>query len=329
MKLYEYQAKTLFEKFNIPKPDGALAEDLKSIPKAVKKLGKGPWVFKAQVLAGGRGKAGGVKILSTLSEAKKYSKFLFSKKLVTHQTGPAGEKVAAILVEKTQKKIQREMYVSILLDRKLGAPVLLASAQGGMDIETLAKTNPDAILKVPLNTEEALPGYKARSIAKSLGLKGKSILSGAQFLIQLTKLFHSADATLVEVNPLVLTEDGSVIGLDGKITTDDNALFRQPQQLEWKNKFPTPSAEKKAAKAKISYIQLEGDVGCLVNGAGLAMATMDLIKLHGGDPANFLDVGGGANKDQGVHLYQSGVCGMEKFCELNQKLGAAQDRFPL
>lgn len=304
MKLYEYQAKAVYDRFRIPKPAGEVVFDVKSIPAALRKLGKGPWAVKAQILAGGRGKAGGVKIVRSPSEAAQLAKLLFSKPLITHQTGPRGEKVAAILLEKSLPKIARELYVSILLDRKLGIPVLLGSREGGMDIETLAKEKPESIVKYPIDPAERLPGYRARIIAKDLGFAGKQINDAAALLTKLCDAFFAMDADMVEVNPLALTESGEIMALDGKISTDDNALFRHPDQMQWKEKRPQPMAEKRALKAKISYIQLDGNVGCLVNGAGLAMATMDIIKFYGGEPANFLDVGGGANQEQVTEAFK-------------------------
>jgi succinyl-CoA synthetase beta subunit len=304
MKFYEYQAKKIYEQYRVPKPEGEAVTDLKSIPNVLKKLGKGPWAIKAQILAGGRGKAGGVKLVKTPKEALAFAKGLLGKNLVTHQTGPAGEEVAALLIEKSLPKIAREMYVSILLDRKSSLPVLLASKTGGMDIETLAKEDPNAIIRFSIDPVEKLPLYRARLIAKKLGLTGKSINEGATLLSRLTNIFFGIDANMVEVNPLALTEDGTLMALDGKMSTDDNALYRHEDQTAWKAATPQPAAEKRATEAKISYIKLDGSVGCLVNGAGLAMATMDIIKLHGGEPANFLDVGGGANVKQVTEAFK-------------------------
>ncbi len=304
MKLYEYQAKSLFEKYGLPKPAGQIVTKPAELPQALKLLGKGPWALKAQVLAGGRGKAGGVKLLKTPKEAAAFIKGLLGKQLVTHQTGPKGEKVVAILVEKSQRGIVREMYVSIVLDRKSGAPLLIASREGGMDIETLAKEKPDALLRFPLDPALRLPPYRARNIVQEMGLTGRSINDGAKFLSKLADIFFETDANMVEVNPWVVLEDGSLAALDGKISTDDNALFRHPDQQAWQSLTPLSGAEKRAAKAKISYIKLDGNVGCLVNGAGLAMATMDIIKLHGGEPANFLDVGGGATEQQVTEAFK-------------------------
>ncbi len=304
MKLYEYQAKAAYERFRIPKPPGEVLFDLRGLSAALKKLGRGPWAVKAQVMAGGRGKAGGVQLVKTPAEAKRVARRLLGKPLVTHQTGPRGEKVVALLIEKSVPGIAREMYVSVLLDRKTSAPILLASKEGGMDIETLAQTRPEAILRYAVDPEVRLPPYRARLIARDLGLAGKSIPEGGVLLSRVCDAFFSLDASLIEINPLVLTSEGSLVALDGKITIDDNALFRQSDLAAWKDKFPQLAAEKRAAKAKISYIQLDGNVGCLVNGAGLAMATMDIIKLHGGEPANFLDVGGGANAQQVAEAFK-------------------------
>lgn len=298
MKLSEYQAKAVFERHAIPKPDGIVVDNISKLPKALKILGRGPWAIKAQILAGGRGKAGGVKIVKTVHEAKVFAKGLLGKNLVTHQTGPNGEKVKELLIEKSLPKVVRELYVSIFLDRKTQAPVLLASATGGMDIESLAKTNPEAIVRVAIDPEKGLRPFEARVIATRLQLKDKSVLHAASVFTKLSAVFFSSDANLVEINPLALLEDGSFMALDGKIITDDNALYRQADQQGWKSQMSQPIAEKKALAAGISYIKLNGNVGCLVNGAGLAMGTMDIIKLHGGEPANFLDVGGGAKQEQ-------------------------------
>jgi succinyl-CoA synthetase beta subunit len=304
MKFYEYQAKEIYERFGVSKPEGQVVFDVKKLPATLKKMGRGPWVIKAQVLAGGRGKAGGVKIVNTTKEAADLAKKLFSKPLVTHQTGPKGEKVIALLVERPLPKIAREMYVSIVLDRKSAAPVLIASKEGGMDIEMLAHERPDAIFRFPISPLDKLPVYRAREISKQLGLSGKALNDGASLLSKLCDIFYATDANMVEVNPLALTEDGTLMALDGKIATDDNALFRHKDQLGWKEATPQPMAEKRALKAGISYIKLDGNVGCLVNGAGLAMATMDIIKLHGGEPANFLDVGGGAKTEQVTEAFK-------------------------
>jgi succinyl-CoA synthetase beta subunit len=304
MKFYEYQAKEVYERFGVSKPKGLVVHDIKQLNPTLKKMGKGPWVIKAQVLAGGRGKAGGVKIVKTPKEAADLAKTLFAKPLVTHQTGPKGEKVMALLVEQPLPKIAREMYVSIVLDRKSARPVLIASKEGGMDIETLAEERPEAILRFPISPTERLPVYRAREIAKELGLSGKPLNDGAIMLSKLCDIFFATDANMVEVNPLALTETGTLMALDGKIATDDNALYRHSDQLAWKESAPQPQAEKRALKAGISYIKLDGNIGCLVNGAGLAMATMDIIKLHGGDPANFLDVGGGAKTEQVTEAFK-------------------------
>lgn len=298
MKFYEYQSKQIYGQYHIPKPDGQVVFDLKAIPKVIKSLGKGPWAIKAQVLAGGRGKAGGVKLVKTLEEAKAFSKKLLGKKLITHQTGPQGEKVMGLLIEKSLPKISREIYVSVVMDRKSSRPILVGAKEGGMDIEALVKEKPDAIFRIPIDPALRLPLYRARLIAQQFGFTGKAINQAASFFSQLVNIFFDLDASMVEVNPLALTEDGNLMALDGKMTTDDNALFRQPLQREWSAALPQPATEKRAAKANLSYIKLDGNVGCLVNGAGLAMATMDIIKFHGGEPANFLDVGGGANAKQ-------------------------------
>jgi succinyl-CoA synthetase beta subunit len=304
MKLYEYQAKAIFEKAGLPKPVGEVVLKPADLSKALKKVGKGPWAVKVQVLAGGRGKAGGVKLVKSPKDATAFVRQFLGKTLITHQTGPQGEKVVGILVEKSQPGIAREMYVSVVLDRKSGAPILIASQEGGMEIEALAKEKPDALLRIPIDPIDRLPAHRARLIAKDLGLSGKTILDGARFLSKLVDVFFETDANLVEVNPWVLTAEGALVALDGKITTDDNAMYRHADQNEWRALQPQSPAEERAAKAGLSYIKLDGNVGCLVNGAGLAMATMDIIKLHGGEPANFLDVGGGATKEQVTEAFK-------------------------
>ena len=304
MKLYEYQAKSLFRSSGIPTPEGAVFDRTSDLPLLLKRLGRGPWALKAQILAGGRGKAGGIKITSNPKEAKQFSTHLLGKTLITNQTGPRGERVGALYVEKSIPKISKELYAAVLIDRSIGKPVLLASREGGMDIEVLARERPESLIKVVIEPDRKFPQFEGRDIAHQLGLKGTSINAAGTLLSKLVDVFFKTDAMLVEINPLALLENGTLMALDGKISTDDNALFRHADQAIARTKAPMPAAEKKAAKANISYIKLEGNVGCLVNGAGLAMATMDLIKFHGGEPANFLDVGGGANESQVTEAFK-------------------------
>ncbi|MDA8132395.1 MAG: ADP-forming succinate--CoA ligase subunit beta [Elusimicrobia bacterium] len=302
MKLLEYEGKDVFARYGIPlqKRCGVI-----KIGDSLDKLdlsGKGPWVVKAQVLAGGRGKAGGVKLAKTAAEARELAGKMLGMKMVTHQTQGKSLTVEEVLVDEACD-IGREIYISVVLDRKAGAPSIIASAEGGMSIEELAHTHPEKIIRVPVDAEAGLLDYQARQLAFDLNIPKKNFCDFTGFARSLVKVFVENDASLVEVNPLVLTGDERLIALDSKIVTDDNALFRHKDQAA-KPDHEASEIEKEAKAIGINYIGLDGDIGCMVNGAGLAMATLDTVKMAGGDAANFLDVGGGANVEQVTKAFQ-------------------------
>ncbi|MCC7140437.1 MAG: ADP-forming succinate--CoA ligase subunit beta [Planctomycetes bacterium] len=297
MKLHEFQAKALFAEAGLPVPRGRPATSPEDAAKAFAELGGPLAVVKAQIHAGGRGKAGGVKLVRSADEAKAVAASLLGKPLVTKQTGPGGTVVRRVLVEEGLP-LDRELYAAVLLDRKLEAPILMASAQGGMEIEEVAAKDPKAIVKETIDARVGLLPFQARRMAFRLGLGKDLVNKAAAVLTGLVKVFLARDASLVEVNPLVTTKDGRVVCLDGKVTVDDNGLFRQATVNGMRDLDEEDPTERRAKDAGLSYIKLDGNIGCLVNGAGLAMATMDLVKLHGGEPANFLDVGGGATTEQ-------------------------------
>jgi len=296
MKIHEYQGKELFRSYDIPVPNGIVAATPQEAKAAAQKLGTPIVVVKAQIHAGGRGKGGGIKIAKSPDEAAQKAEQLLGKPLVTPQTGPEGKIVKKVLIEQGLD-IAKEHYLGIVLDRQASMPVIMASAEGGMDIETLAKERPEALLRVHVK-EEKLPAYSARRVAYFLGLPAESVSKCVHFVTQLFKLFIDKDATLAEINPLLLTKQGDVLALDAKINFDDNALFRHPEIVALRDLDEEDPFEVEASKYGLNYVKLDGTVGCMVNGAGLAMATMDIIKLAGGKPANFLDVGGGAKKEQ-------------------------------
>lgn len=307
MKLHEYQAKRRMEAFGLPVLKGSVVSAVSEVASALKTLGEGPWVLKAQVHTGGRGKAGGVRLVRDLSEAESFVKGLLGKKLVTHQTGPEGLVVRSILVEPAVN-VDRELYAAVLVNRQTGKPVLMVSSEGGMDIETLAATAPEKIIRVEIDPLRGLESFQARDVAFATGLAGKLLGESVKFFRNLVTLFMSSDASLVEVNPLgVRTGHGGesrLLAMDAKMTLDDNASFRQPTLFKEADTSDLSEAERRAAEVGISYIRLDGAIGCMVNGAGLAMATMDIIKLHGGQPANFLDVGGGATVEQVTEAFK-------------------------
>ena len=303
MKLHEYQAKEVLRQSGVPVPLGIPFLTPASVDHALSKAPAGPWVVKAQVHTGGRGKAGGILKASTADEAKAAAKTLFGKKLVTHQTGPDGIIVQKLYLEQAQT-VTRELYLACVLDRSQGKPVLMASVEGGMDVEELAKTKPEAILYAEVNAATGIEPYQARALAQRMGLKGAALASFASVAQGVAKAFLAWDASMVEVNPLGITADGKAIAMDAKMTLDDNALFRHPQAKEWSDPSEENPLDVRAAQAGVNYIALTGSIGCLVNGAGLAMATMDLVKFHGGDPANFLDVGGSANQQQVTEAFR-------------------------
>ena len=306
MKIHEYQAKAILKKFRVAVPRGAMATSREEAEAAAKELfdaGASGVVVKAQIHAGGRGKGGGVKIAKSLAEASDWASKILGMTLVTHQTGPEGRIVRRLLIEETLP-IEKELYLGILVDRGEGKPVFMASAAGGMDIEQVAAERPDEILKQYVDPGLGLEPFQARKIAFALGLKGSQISAAVQFLTGLYQAFLDTDASLVEINPFVSCTDGRLFALDAKLTFDDNALFRHPDLRELRDVTEEDPLEVEASKYNLNYIKLDGNVGCMVNGAGLAMATMDIIKYAGGMPANFLDVGGGANAEQVAHAFE-------------------------
>lgn len=295
MKIHEYQAKEILRKFNVPVPQGELALSVEEAVEAAKKIPGKIKVVKAQIHAGGRGKGGGVKVAKNLIEVKKYAKEILGMQLITHQTGPEGKKVEKLLIEQGVN-IDRELYVGITLDRAQSKNVIMASTQGGMEIEKVAEETPELIIKETVDPATGLQPFQARKIAFALGLEGEQFKNAVKFLLSLYKAYEATDSSLAEINPLVVTKEGEVIALDAKMNFDDNALYRHQDIVEYRDLTEEEPLEIEASKFNLNYIKLDGNVGCMVNGAGLAMATMDIIKLAGGEPANFLDVGGGANK---------------------------------
>lgn len=296
MNLHEYQAKKLLQWYAIPTPSGAVVSAVSELNDAMQTIGGAAWVVKAQVHAGGRGKAGGVKVVRSLDEASSVASGLLGQSLVTYQNAPDGQPVHQVLVEQTLP-IARELYLSMLVDRSLERVVLVASSEGGMDIEEVAATAPEKILQEVCDPLTGLVDYQARNLAFALGLSGDQIAAFTKLTKGLYKLFKEQDLSLLEINPLVVTTEGKLVALDCKMSIDDNALYRQKLLAEQRDWSQDDSKEAEAHAAGLNYIALNGNIGCMVNGAGLAMATMDLIKLHGGAPANFLDVGGGATAE--------------------------------
>ena len=294
MKIHEYQAKEIFRRFGVPTPRGEMVTTPDQARAVAERLGTKIVVVKAQIHAGGRGKAGGVKLAKSPAEAAGLAKAMMGMKLVTPQTGPGGRIVQRLLIEEGLD-IKRELYLSILVDRAVAAPVIMASTAGGMEIEEVAHTNPELILRETIFPATGLQPYHARKLAFGLGLSGDAAAAAGPFLQGLYRAFLETDASLAEINPLVITKEGNVLALDAKINFDDNALYRHPEFAELRDLDEEEPLEIEASKSNLNYIKLDGNVGCMVNGAGLAMATMDIIKLAGGEPANFLDVGGGAN----------------------------------
>jgi succinyl-CoA synthetase beta subunit len=306
MKIHEYQAKGILKKYGVAVPRGVMATTREEAEAAANELlGSGATgvVVKAQIHAGGRGKGGGVKIAKSAEEAGEIAGKMLGMKLVTHQTGPEGRIVHRLLVEETLP-IDKELYLGILVDRDEAKPVFMASAAGGMDIEQVAADRPEAILKQYIDPGMGLEPFQARKIAFALGLKPPQINPAIQFLTGLYRAFLETDASLVEINPFISCRDGRLFALDAKLTFDDNALFRHTDLRELRDVTEEDPLEVEASKYNLNYIKLDGSVGCMVNGAGLAMATMDIIKYAGGMPANFLDVGGGANAEQVAHAFE-------------------------
>jgi succinyl-CoA synthetase beta subunit len=303
MNLHEYQSKRLFANYGIPVPRGIPAETADAAVAAAEELGGELWVVKAQVHAGGRGKAGGVKLAKTLDEVREYAAGMLGKQLVTHQSGPEGLPINVVYVEEGSG-IDRELYLSMLVDRETSRIAFVASAAGGMNIEEVAAETPEKILTVTIAPDAGLQDYQARQLAFGLGLDKKQMRQFGDLLKRLYKLYRECDASLVEINPLITTSDGDVLALDAKINIESNALFRQPKLVEMRDLSQEDEHEREAAEHDLNYVSLDGDIACMVNGAGLAMATMDLIKLHGGEPANFLDVGGGATAERVAEAFK-------------------------
>jgi succinyl-CoA synthetase beta subunit len=293
MNLHEYQSKALFAEYGIPVPQGHVATSPAEARTAATQLGGSLWVVKAQVHAGGRGKAGGVKLAKSVAEVEEHAKAMLGTRLVTHQSGPEGLPVDHVYIE-TGSSIERELYLSLVVDRSAERIAVMASAAGGMDIEEVAHKTPEKILTLTLHPAAGLEDYQARKLGFGLGLTAQQLTEFRELLRKLTKLFRECDASLVEVNPLIVTKDGHIVALDAKINVEDNALFRQHRLAGMRDAAQEDERERRAREHDLNYVSLEGNIACMVNGAGLAMATMDLIKLHGGEPANFLDVGGGA-----------------------------------
>ena len=303
MKIHEYQGKEILRRFGIPTPRGIPAFSVDEAVKAAESLGGAVWVVKAQIHAGGRGKGGGVKLGKSIAEVRELAGQILGMQLVTHQTGPRGQQVRRLLIEQGAD-IKKELYVGMVVDRTTQRVVLMASSEGGMDIEAVAANTPDRIHKVFIDPGKGLSDREADGVARQIGIPEGSV-AGARTLLQaLYRAFDQTDASLAEINPLILTGDGRVIALDAKLNFDDNGLFRHPDVVEMRDLDEEDPAEIEASKFDLSYISLDGNIGCLVNGAGLAMATMDVIKLYGGEPANFLDVGGGATAEKVTEAFK-------------------------
>src|SRR6059058_328252 len=296
MKVHEYQAKEILRRYGVPTPRGIVADTVDEARQAAKELG-GRVVVKAQIHAGGRGKGGGVKLAKDADEAADITKKMLGMTLVTHQTGPEGRVVRKVLIEEALI-IDRELYLGLTLDRRIGMPVVMASKQGGMEIEEVAARDPKAIHREPIDAVLGPQPFQARAVAYALGLEGDAYKKCVDFVQKLVRAYIDIDASLAEINPLLVTKEGNVLALDCKMNFDDNALFRHKDIIEMRDLNEEDPLEVEASKFGLNYIKLDGSVGCMVNGAGLAMATMDIIKLAGGEPANFLDVGGGASAEQ-------------------------------
>jgi succinyl-CoA synthetase beta subunit len=303
MNIHEYQGKELFRKYGVATPRGIPAFTVEEAVAAAKSLGGSIWVVKAQIPAGGRGKGGGVKLARSADEVKSLAQQMLGMTLVTHQTGPQGRVVRRLLVEEGAD-IKKELYAALVVDRVLQRVVLMASSEGGMDIEEVAAKTPEKIHKVAIDPMKGLEDAQGEEIAKKIGVPANLVAQARDLFKNLYKCFDECDCSLVEVNPLIVTGDGRVVALDAKLNFDDNALFRHPDIVAMRDLDEEDPAEVEASKFDLNYIQLDGDIGCLVNGAGLAMATMDTIKLFGGNPANFLDVGGGATTEKVTEAFK-------------------------
>ena len=303
MNIHEYQGKELLRKYGVTVPNGKVAFTAQEAHTAAQTLGGDVWVVKAQIHAGGRGKAGGVKVVKSKDEVKEAADQMLGMTLVTHQTGPQGKEVGRVYVEQGCS-IEHEYYLSLLVDRATSRLTFLASTEGGMDIEEVAEKNPDKIIHVSIDPAVGFQSFHARELCFGLKLEGIRAKSFMKFVSQLYKAAVELDTSLVEINPLITTTEGEVMALDAKISFDDNALFRHPNLEELRDETEEDPAEREASKHELNYIKLDGSIGCMVNGAGLAMATMDIIKLYGAEPANFLDVGGGATKERVTEAFK-------------------------
>jgi succinyl-CoA synthetase beta subunit len=303
MKIHEYQGKEILRKFGVTVPRGIPCMSVEEAVKAAEQLGGPVWVVKAQIHAGGRGKGGGVKVAKSIDQVREYANAIMGMQLVTHQTGPEGQKVRRLMIEEGAD-IKKELYVSMVTDRVSQRVVLMASSEGGMDIEEVAESHPEKIHKVAIDPSVGLTDKDADDIAAKIGVPAESIADARAQLQGLYKAYWETDASLAEINPLILTGSGKVIALDAKFNFDSNALFRHPEIVAYRDLDEEDPAEVEASKFDLAYISLDGNIGCLVNGAGLAMATMDTIKLFGGEPANFLDVGGGATAEKVTEAFK-------------------------
>jgi succinyl-CoA synthetase beta subunit len=297
MKIHEYQAKAILGKHGVPVPQGEVVYTPDDAESVARRLGGGAVVVKAQIHAGGRGKGGGVKVVKNAQDARQAAAAMLGMTLVTHQTGPAGQKVGRVLVEQGLR-IKRELYLGLVIDRSSEKPVLMVSPDGGVEIEKVAEQTPERIFKEFINPGVGLRPYQTRKLAFALGLEGPQVTQVSKMMTAVWETFLDADASLIEINPLIVTEEGNLLALDAKMNFDDNALYRHADIKEMRDLSEEDPLEIEASKYSLNYIKLDGTIGCMVNGAGLAMATMDIIKLAGGEPANFLDVGGGASAEQ-------------------------------
>ncbi len=303
MNIHEYQAKAVLKEYGVPVPSGQVAFSADEAVAAAEKLGGPVWVVKAQIHAGGRGKGGGVKVVKSIDEVRAEAERMLGMTLVTHQTGPEGKKVGRVYIEEGSA-IARELYLSILVDRATSRVSFIASTEGGMDIEQVAEETPEKILTLSVDPATGISGHHGRRIAFALGLEGDQVKQGGALIQKLYTAFVEKDMSLLEINPLVVTGDGNLVCLDAKVNFDGNALYRHPEIVELRDLDEEDPAEIEASKFDLSYIKLDGTIGCMVNGAGLAMATMDIIKLYGAEPANFLDVGGGATKEKVTEAFK-------------------------
>lgn len=303
MNIHEYQAKEVLRKFGVATLKGQVVQSPEEALTAAKQIGGNIWVVKAQIHAGGRGKGGGVKLAKSPEEVRELTQKMLGMTLVTHQTGPEGKVVQKVFIE-AGCNIEKEYYVACLIDRATGRVTMMASSEGGMDIEEVAEHNPNAIKKVDVDPVTGLGAWQARELAFAIGMKPEIVNKAVKFMLGLYQAFVQCDCSIAEINPLVVTKEGDVLCLDAKMNFDSNALYRQPQIIEMRDLNEEDPTEIEASKYDLAFIKLDGNIGCLVNGAGLAMATLDIIKLHGAAPANFLDVGGGANKEKVTNAFK-------------------------